>query len=499
MAPDSPEREHAAPGAHGPGDRLHDVVPDQLPGTVLEIDNPSLPTDEDRRATELIQRTIDAVELAEAVEQQEPADAADTLELLKPGEATEVVAEMEADAAADALVHMEAPLALSILEDLIEDSPEMACRLLEEMAPDDATDLLQQLPARDRDRLLASMSTSGARRLRELMSYAPETAGGLMTTAYQALRDHMTVLEATEWIRGHEVADGQESMWVVDRKGKLVGNVSLRRILLARGSERVGDICIKELDAVPPDMDREEVAHQFEKYDFLSLPVVDAEHRLLGVVTVDDVIDIIRAEGTEDAQRMVGAGSDEAVWSTILEKLRGRFPWLIVNLFTSSVAALVVLTFDDLIGDLAVLAVLMGMIANQSGNAGQQSLAVTLRALVLGHVRPKRALSHIGREMLVGSINGAICGVLVGTTVAIVQMAGGGQWHLGLVVAVSMTITLAVGCLWGSSLPILMDRLGFDPATASTIFLTMVTDSLSFFVFLGLASLLSGLLLAGAS
>ncbi|MDA0802248.1 MAG: magnesium transporter [Planctomycetota bacterium] len=463
----------------------------------LDIDNPSIPTAADRRATELVQHTIDAAALADAVEQQEPADAADTLHLLAPREATEVVSEMEADAAAEALVHMEVPLARSILEDLIEESPDIAGRLLEEMAPDDATDLLQQLPARERDRLLASMSASGARRLRELMVYPPETAGGLMTTAYLALRDHMSIAEASDWIRAHAVADWQESLWVVDRKGRLVGNVPLRRILLARDTDRVGDLATKELDAVPPDMDREEVARHFEKYDYLSLPVVDPEQRLLGVVTVDDVIDIIRAEGTEDAQRMVGAGSNEAVWSTVAEKLRGRFPWLIVNLFTSAIAAMVVLAFDGLIAQIALLAVIMPVIANQSGNAGQQSLAVTLRALVLGHVRPKRAMAHVTREMMVGAVNGTICGILVGGTVAVLQVTTGGQWHLGIVIAVSMTLTLTIGCLWGASLPIMMDRLGFDPATASTIFLTMVTDSLSFFVFLGLSSLFAHWILPG--
>lgn len=489
---DPRDRDAQAAGADGShATRAHDSDPS------LEIDNPVVPTEEDRRVEELIQHTVDATVLAEAVEQQEPADAADTLEQLAPEEASEVITEMEADAAADALVHMETHLALSVIEDLIEETPEMAGKLLEQMAPDDATDLLQKLPARDRDRLLASMSASGARRLRELMVYPPETAGGMMTTAYLALRDHMTVKEATDWIRHHEVSDGQESMWVVDRKGHLVGLASLRRILLARDADRIGDIADKELDAVPPDLDREEVAKQFEKYDYLSLPVVDAEKRLLGVVTVDDVIDIIRAEGTEDAQRMVGAGGDEAVWSSLVEKLRGRFPWLIVNLFTSGVAAAVVLAFDGMIAQLAILAVIMPVIANQSGNAGQQSLAVTLRALVLGHLRPGRAARHISREAMVGMINGAICGILVGAGVTALQLATGGVWHLGIVVAISMTMTLTIGCLWGSTLPIMMERFGFDPATASTIFLTMVTDSLSFFVFLGLSSVLSAWLMGG--
>ena len=476
---------------------IHDPTDAQAPADAVELESAGEPSAEDRRVEELMQHSIDVPELADAVEAQEPADAAVTLESLPETEAVEVLAEMDVDAAAEALAYMQTPLAVSMLQDLIDDEPALAGKFLEEMAPDDATDLLQALPVRDRERLLASMASGDARRLRELMVYAPDTAGGMMTTQHFSVREAMTVAEATESIRRHDGAEILQHAFVTDAKGHLKGIISLRRLLVAKPSDRIAEICERTVDAIAPDIDREEVAREFERYRYAALPVVDAHQRLLGVVTVDDVIDIIRAEGTEDAQRMVGAGREEAVTSSVGVKFRGRFPWLIVNLFTSSIGALVVLRYQGLIAELAVLAAMMPVVANQSGNAGQQSLAVTLRGIVLDQIRPRRALPHILRETSVGLVNGLICGVLVGGIVAGIELALGRPWQIGVVIAASMTCTLMIGCLTGSTLPLLMKRMGADPATASTIFLTMVTDTMSFLVFLGLASAFSHLIGVG--
>jgi len=313
----------------------------------------------------------------------------------------------------------------------------------------------------------------------------------MMTTQYLSVRESETVSEAIEHIRRGEPVENAQQAFVTDRKGRLKGTIGLRKLLVSRSSELIGDICERRVDAVDPGLDRELLAREFERYDYLELPIVDQSQRLLGIVTVDDVIDIIRAEGTEDAQRMVGAGKEEGVFSTVPQKFRGRFPWLIVNLFTSGVAAVVVMQFEGMIREIALLAVLMPVIANQSGNAGQQSLAVTLRGIVLDQIRPRRAWTHVRREMTVGLLNGLLCGVLVGGSIAVVKIAMGHSWHLGGVIAISMALTLMIGCATGSAMPLIMRRLGFDPATASTIFLTMVTDSMSFFIFLGLATLLS--------
>jgi magnesium transporter len=490
--------EHADPQGRGYG-HPPSIEPSPLEDVRAEdaVIDANEPTPEDERVEELLEApSFDVPELAEAVEQQEAPDAAETLEQIGEEAAVEVIEEMETESAADALAHMHPSLAVSVLEDLVSEDPEYAGKLIEEMAPDDATDLLQNLPDESRDRLLGTLGKVEAVKFRRLLEYPERSAGGMMTTDYLAVRDSMTVREATEAIRrAASLGEDWLYVFVVDWRGRLQGRATMRALLLADPSQRVMQISEKQVDAVKPDLDRDDVAREFEKYDYLVLPVVDEEDRMLGVITVDAVGDVIRQEGTEDAQAMVGAGREEAVFSSIADKLRGRLPWLFVNLFTSSLAALVVWMFGGLIAELAILAVVMGMIANQAGNAGQQSLAVTLRGIVLDEVHVGSALRLVRRETIVGLVNGSVCGVLVGAavgTIEYVQAPETTMWKLGVVVAVAMTVALAVGTLVGSSLPLVVRRFGADPATASTIFLTMVTDSMSFLAFLGLASALSG-------
>ncbi|MBL9119995.1 MAG: magnesium transporter [Phycisphaerae bacterium] len=461
----------------------------------IAIEHPTEDTAEDRRVGELLQHSIDVDALAEAVEQQEAPDAADTLEHLQLEEeqAAEVLAEMDVESAADALAHMLTPLGVSVLEDLIVEDPAYAGKLIEEMAPDDATDLLQALPDEHRDKLLGMLGKVEAVKLRRLLDFDERSAGGMMTTDYLAVRDTMSVAEAIEAIRRAETETEWIYVFVVDWKATLKGRVTMRRLLLGRPEQKIIELCDSPVDAVHPELPREDVAREFEKYDYLVLPVVDEQHRLIGVITVDDVIDSIREESTEDAQTMVGAGKEEAVFSSVGEKFKSRLPWLVVNLFTSSIAALVVKLFTDLIEAIVILAALMPIIANQAGNAGQQSLAVTLRGIVLDQVRPQTARALVMREGLVGLLNGMFNGVLMGAVVGALEWftePASNAWALGAVVAIAMTVALTIGCVVGTAMPLVLRRVGADPATASTIFLTMVTDSFSFFSFLGLARLL---------
>ncbi len=459
----------------------------------FSVEHPTETTREDRRVEQLLQHSIDVDALAEAVEAQEAPDAADTLERLEEDQAADVLAEMDIESAADALAHMITQLGVSVLEDLIEEDPRYAGKLIEKMAPDDAADLLQALPDEYRDRLLGTLGKVEAVQLRRLLDYDERSAGGMMTTDYLAVRDSMTVAEAVEAIRRAETPTEWIYVFVVDWRGTLKGRVTMRRLLLGKPEQRILELCESPVDAVHPDLPRDEVAREFEKYDYLVLPVVDEQHRLLGIITVDDVLDSIRQESTEDAQTMVGAGKEEAVFSSARDKFFSRLPWLVVNLFTSSLAAIVVFQFTDLVAQLAILAVIMPVIANQAGNAGQQSLAVTLRGIVLDQVRPNTARTLILREGFVGFLNGTLNGVLMGTIIAAIEwfmVPDSNAWGLGAVVAIAMTVALTVGCVVGTAMPLTLRRLGADPATASTIFLTMVTDSFSFFTFLGLASLL---------
>lgn len=454
---------------------------------------------DDRVAEMLAEDDYTPEELASAVEEQDAPDAADTLEDLEPEESLAVVKEMEEESAAEALAHMDHALAATVLMDLGEGE---AAELLGLMEPDDAADLLQALTADKRSATLLAMPSRQAALLGKLAEYPAESAGGLMTTEVVSLPESLTASEATERLRTDPVftREGVSGLYVyvTDQDGRLSGVLELRRLLMSPAGSRLSEIMIGDVDAIPPDMDQEEVAHEFERYDYIALPVVDREHRLLGVVTIDDVVDIIQAEQTEDIHKIVGAGARESVSSSVGDKLRGRLPWLAVNLVTSQVAAVVVFGFRDLIYQLTVLAALMPVIANQAGNAGQQSLAVTLRGMVLGEVRGKQAATIVARELVVGLLTGLCVGALLAIGAWLIGAAGwveGLDWRLGIVGGVAMTGALSMGCLVGAGLPLLMERLGRDPATASSIFLTMVTDSTSFATFLGIAWLLRAWLL----
>ena len=441
----------------------------------------------------LTQDRVDAPALATAMEQQEAPDAADALESLEDEQAAEVLGEMDDQLAADALTEMQVPLAVGVLDDLVDEDPQYAALLLELMAPDDAADLLQALDDKRRSIVLGAIDAPLAKQLAALIHFDEESAGGIMTTEFLALRDDWTVQKAIDFVRASPVSEDTHSALVIDRTGHLQGIVPLRKLLIARAHDRIADITDPGIRTVTTNTDREQVAHEMDRYDYDMLPVVDVQGRPVGVVTFDDVIDIIRAEQTEDVQRAVGAGAREAVYSPLGTKIKSRFPWLLVNLFTSTVAALVVLRFEDLIGSLAILAVLMPVIANQAGNAGQQSLAVALRGIVLDEVRSARVWPFLVREALVGLINGFVAGVLVGTGLVILSLLvwEDHNWRVGIVAGIAMMISLAIGCFVGSSMPILLRKKGFDPATGSTIFLTMTTDTISFVTFLGLAHLLS--------
>jgi magnesium transporter len=437
----------------------------------------------DERVAELIEHTIDVPVLAEAVELQEAADAADTLETLPEEEAADVLEQMDAQAAADALAEMRSPLAVGVVEDLVDEELGYAARLIQLMAPDDAADLLQAMEQSYREEVLAAVPLGAAAALRRLIGYDRESAGGMMTTDYLALQQAMSVGEATEIIRGQTVPEGVQHLPVITPDGRLAGAVGFRDLLLSGPSQRIEDLMKDTVKAVRTGVDREAVAREFDRYDYAMLPVVDLDDRLIGIVTVDDVIDIIRAEQTEDVQKTVGAGAVEAVYSGLGEKLRGRFPWLGMSLIFTCFAAAVVLVFHDMISEYTTLAWLLPVIAAVVGNAGHQALAVTLRGIVLDEVRRERVLPLVTREAAVGLINGVALGAVI-FLVLNLPFVPGASWQLGLVAGISIAITMAVGTLAGACIPLVMRRLGIDPAQSSAIVLILITDAVSFTILL---------------
>ncbi|MCH8822307.1 MAG: magnesium transporter [Planctomycetes bacterium] len=437
---------------------------------------------QDERVAELLEHTIDVPVLAEAVEQQEAADAADTLEALDEDEAAEVLEQMDEQAAAEALAEMQAPLAVHVIEDLIEENLPYAIKLLGVMAPDDATDLLQEIGDSYREQVLSEMSLATAAEYRKLIGYDAQTAGGLMTTDYLTLDDDQTVSGAIEKLRAQDLPQGVQHLLVVAEDDRVVGAVELRDLVLSQPSTPICDIMNRTVKAIRPDVDQEEVAREFARYDYSMLPVIDLDDRLIGIVTVDDVIDIIRAEQTEDVQKSVGAGAFEGVYSGIGEKLRGRLPWLGISLAMTCAAACVVFFFEDLIKQQPLLVFLMPAIAAVVGNAGQQALMVTLRGIVLDEVRKERILPLLWRETLVGMVSGIVLGSILCLCIGL--LAG---WLLGAVAGMTMALAMTMGTLVGAGVPLIMRRLGFDPAQSASIFLIMITDALAFSFLLILA------------
>ncbi|GAB4551509.1 MAG: magnesium transporter [Phycisphaerales bacterium] len=455
-----------------------------------------------QRLGELVEAEAEAHELAPAVAELEPADAADALEGFEPEAQAQVVHHMDNVAAAEALAHMEVPLAASVLSDL---PTWEAGQLLGMMDPDDAADIVQQFDEPTRATILDTMHPRAAATLGKLVLYEPESAGGIMTTKIGVVRESMRIGQAIDWLKVHEIDDAQNELYVVDDQKRLVGTISLRRLLILDDDKDLASHIDRDFDAVGTDVDREEVARVFERYDLLTLPIVDEHGRVLGMVTIDDVVDIIAAEATEDAFRQVGAGDAEAVYSPITDKLKGRGPWLLANLLMAQVGSVVLLLFTDMIALIPAVAIVYPIIANQTGNAGQQSMAITLRGLVLGEIRPERIWPLLRREVLFGVLSGLGVGIVFAIGAAMlgplainnpVAEAGSLAWFwFGLVCGGAMAIALTLGCLVGTAMPLCMQRLGIDPATAAALFVTMVTDAVSYGVFLGLVVLAKPLLL----
>ncbi len=442
----------------------------------------------DERVAALLEHSIDVPVLAEAVEQQEAADAADTLETLPEEEAAEVLEQMDDQSAAEALAEMQAPLAVRVLEEEIDEDISYAAKLIELMAPDDAADLLQEIGESYREEVLAAMPLAIATKLRELIGYDPETAGGLMTIDYLVLNNDLSVAKAVDRLRAQDLPKVVQHLLVVGADNRVVGAVGLRDLVLGQPDQSLSEIMNPTVKAVRPEVDREEVAREFDRYDYSMLPVIDLDDRLIGIVTVDDVIDIIRAEQTEDVQKTVGAGAQEAVYSGVMEKFRGRFPWLMVSLVMMVPTAWIILGFEDLIRQAPILAMLMPVIAAIVGNAGHQALAVTQRGLVLEEVRRERILPLLVREWTVGLMTGFVLGAIILLGVGLLSLGStSASWLLGAVTGVGTMVAMSVGTLFGSLIPMLMKRLGFDPAQSSAIFLIMITDAVSFGIILSLS------------
>lgn len=411
-----------------------------------------------------------------------PAEVAEILAALREEEAVDLLRRLYRRRAAGVLGEMEPEEAARLLAGINRDE---AVQILTHMDPDDAVDLLAELPPATMQELLSRLGKREAEELGELLAYPPDTAGGLMSPAVVALPKEMSCQEAIEALR--KVAEEMETVYyayVVDQE-RLIGVLSLRDLVFARPEAPIERVMRTLLVTLPADMPVEEVARTFDKYNFLALPVVDQEGRLLGIVTVDDVMDLIRDEATEDMYKMASVPLQERVDTPWHRSLRLRLPWLFINLATAFLAAAVVGAFESVIAKVTALAMFMPVIAGQGGNAGMQTVTIVTRGIALGEVPPGKGGRLLGKELLLGLGNGLAVGAMAGG----VAWAWRGSPFLGLVVSLAMLGNMVVAGMTGALIPLTLRALRVDPALGSSIFLTTVTDCLGFLLLLGLAVL----------
>jgi len=423
----------------------------------------------------------------EALAEADPHDAADILEELGADAASDLLAELDPLPAAGILDEMRPGMGAELLEDL---PPGRASDLIAAMDADMAADLMGELNEEDRQTLLDSLEPDIARELLALLQHAPDSAGGLMTTEVAVLQNGMTAGEAIERLRQlHDQIEDLSYVYVVDYRRHLMGVVSFRDLVFARPGTGLDETMIANPVFVRPDTDRERVAELVQRYGLFGLPVVDHSGVLIGMVTHEAVVESVQVEATEDFAAAMGAGPEETVFTPVRRAIAMRLPWMVVNLVMAVIVALVIERQSSVIDEIGpILAALMPVVALIGGNAGAQSLAVVIRSLALGGVAPSRVWRVVSHQVAIGVINSIPIGLLA----ALVGLAFGGSLHFGLTMGVATVVNLTVGTLAGAGIPLLLRQMGLDPALASNIFLTLVTDVIGFGGFLVVAALLLG-------
>jgi magnesium transporter len=371
-------------------------------------------------------------------------------------------------------------------------SAEEIAKLAQEIPSDDAAALIDYLPEELSAAVLDLMRPKESG-VEDLLEYDEQTAGRIMNPHVFALNEDMTVGEAITELQNNRDVEMVFYLYVVDERGHLVGVVSLRRLLLVAPETPLKRIMTADLISARVDMDQEEVARQVAAYNLLAIPVVDEENKLVGSITVDDVIDVIKDEATEDIYRLAGVAGDERAFTPAGESFRKRLPWLGVNLVTAFLATLVVAMFENTIDLFPVLAVFMPVVAGMGGNAGMQTLTVIVRGLALGELTWSNARKALLKEAAVGIGTGVVLGIAA----ALVVWAMRGNPMLGAVLGMAMIINMFVAATAGTLVPLGLRAANVDPALASSVFITTMTDMFGFFSFLGLATLFSRFLTPG--
>jgi len=412
-----------------------------------------------------------------------PADIADLIDNLEEDETFHLFSLLDVEKASDVILELSDLSRERILEDI---SQEKLTEIVDEMDSDDAADFIAELPEDQAEAVLKGIEPGEIEDVKKLLEYDEESAGGIMQSEMVMVQDSATIRDALQAVI--DAGDDVEhiyNVFVVGTSNRLVGSIPLQKLITSNRFTSVIEAIDVSIPSVHVDIDQEEVARMFEKYDLVSLPVVDYNNQLLGRITVDDIVDVMEEETSEDLFRIAGLGEDDNIFNAPAEAVKKRLPWLYINLLTALASAVVIGFFEDTIKMMVVLAVFMPVVAGLGGNAGSQTLTLIVRGLALGEITYENSLKALLRQVSVGIANGVAVGIVIG----IVAYLWKGMPMLGVVLGLAMIINIFVGTLVGTLIPLSLKWLRADPALGSHIFLTAFTDAFGFLSFLGLATI----------
>jgi magnesium transporter len=462
-------------------DTSHEWLPKIDPGSEAAIE------EDYSLAPELVEKVREALEqgqietVREMIEPLHVADVADLLEYLTKDELQLVIEGLWSFIDAEVLTYLDAAVREEVIDLL---GPRELARAVTELDSDDAVEVFEDLDEEAQHRILSRLPRAFRALLEESLTYPEDSAGRLMQREMVVIPSAWSVGETIDHMReAEDLPDDFYDLFIVNPKHKPIGFVPLSRVLRTKRPVRLTEIMDTDLWPIPLTMNQEDVAYTFRQYGLVSAPVVDEAGRLVGVITVDDVVRVIDEEAEEDLMKMAGLGESD-LYNDLLETVRARSPWLVVNLMTAILASLVIGLFEGTIEKVVALAVLMPIVASMGGNAGTQTLTVAVRALAMKDLSSANAWRFINKELLVGLFNGLVFAVITGA----IAWYWFDQPQIGLVIGAAMVVNLIVAGLSGTLIPIGLERLGVDPAIASSVFLTTVTDVIGFFAFLGLAA-----------
>ena len=390
---------------------------------------------------------------------------------------------IDKDSEGEVIQYLNEDLQNDILREL---NAEQVAELTEGLETDDLADILQQLPQQVTSQVLQAMGQQDRHRVETVLSYDEDTAGGLMNTDTITVRRSHTVELVLRYLRRHEsIPEMTDNILVVNRDDELLGILPLREVLVSDPNTLVREVMREDIEAIPVDMEATQIAQLFEQHDWVSAPVVDNNEKLLGRITIDDVVDVIRDSTEHSLMSMAGLDEEDDTFAPIIKTAKRRALWLGVNLMTAVLASIVIYLFQDTIEQVVYLAVLMPIVANMGGVAGTQTLTLVIRSLALGHISPSNSRWLLTRELGVAVLNGALWAFVI----SLIAFMWYRDLLLSYIIASAMLINLVTAALAGAYLPLFLKRIKIDPALAGSVALTTVTDSIGFFAFLGLAQI----------